>query len=508
MRQHYPRQFTALLALMLAPIVAATAERSGDVLDCVIGPHESVEVSSSVPGLIEEVVVEHSDVVVAGEEVARLESGVEQASLQLAEAWASIDSEVKFERTNGALDQRRHRRIEQLFKNQAVALDDRDRAETEVALAELRVLQAQEKRWIRRLDAIKARAALERRVVRSPIDGVVVERYRSAGEYVENQPILRIARLDPLTVETILPMSRFGEVEPGMVAEVSPETGSDPALRAVVHLVDRMGDAASGTFSVRLTLPNPEGRVPAGIKCSMRFVAGERAPVPGAIDDQRDAPDAKTVPPPPTVAPPTPRKPIEARPTRLELQLSLGLRTPSTETLAAKTPASPRRATVDHEDHIAAASGATPCSVLEPPRGTGAAQALLDALTAGGAEARLVLGAASQAAGLLVVKPASPDFEAAAGDELAAVLRELQLMPDGAHRNLVSPGGAAGANPREGVVAPGLDTGGEEHADASERWWALGPGRATAGRGEHSSTACGTDPVHGAALVAGARGAY
>lgn len=40
---------------------------------------------------------------------------------------------------------------------------------------------------------------------------------------------------------------------------------------ASVKVVDRVIDAASGTFGVRLQLPNPGYRVPAGVKCRVRF---------------------------------------------------------------------------------------------------------------------------------------------------------------------------------------------------------------------------------------------
>jgi multidrug efflux pump subunit AcrA (membrane-fusion protein) len=36
-------------------------------------------------------------------------------------------------------------------------------------------------------------------------------------------------------------------------------------------VVDRVVDAASGTFRVRLELANPGNRIPAGIKCAVRF---------------------------------------------------------------------------------------------------------------------------------------------------------------------------------------------------------------------------------------------
>ena len=35
--------------------------------------------------------------------------------------------------------------------------------------------------------------------------------------------------------------------------------------------VDRVIDAASGTFGVRLTLPNPDRKIPSGLKCRAQF---------------------------------------------------------------------------------------------------------------------------------------------------------------------------------------------------------------------------------------------
>jgi multidrug efflux pump subunit AcrA (membrane-fusion protein) len=40
---------------------------------------------------------------------------------------------------------------------------------------------------------------------------------------------------------------------------------------ARVEIVDRVVDAASGTFGVRMTLPNPDRKIPAGLKCRARF---------------------------------------------------------------------------------------------------------------------------------------------------------------------------------------------------------------------------------------------
>jgi len=42
-------------------------------------------------------------------------------------------------------------------------------------------------------------------------------------------------------------------------------------FRAKVVLIDRLIDAASGTFRIRLELPNPGHKIPAGIRCRVRF---------------------------------------------------------------------------------------------------------------------------------------------------------------------------------------------------------------------------------------------
>jgi len=50
-----------------------------------------------------------------------------------------------------------------------------------------------------------------------------------------------------------------------------PEAPVGGDYAAKIEVVDRMLDAASGTFGVRLRLPNPGNRIPAGVKCKVRF---------------------------------------------------------------------------------------------------------------------------------------------------------------------------------------------------------------------------------------------
>jgi membrane fusion protein, multidrug efflux system len=72
-------------------------------------------------------------------------------------------------------------------------------------------------------------------------------------------------------VELILPVREFGRIKTGQRAWVIPEAPVGGKHEARVEIFDQMVDAASGTFGVRLTLPNPERKIPAGLKCRARF---------------------------------------------------------------------------------------------------------------------------------------------------------------------------------------------------------------------------------------------
>ena len=57
-----------------------------------------------------------------------------------------------------------------------------------------------------------------------------------------------------------------------MKAQIIPETEEEGDYIATVAIVDRVIDPASGTFGVRLELPNPDYRLPGGLKCMVRFL--------------------------------------------------------------------------------------------------------------------------------------------------------------------------------------------------------------------------------------------
>jgi RND family efflux transporter MFP subunit len=260
---------SGLLALGLAN--AALAQDAPTAFDCVVMPSQTVELGSPVPGQLAEVLVDRSDKVAAGQVLASLESSVERATLAVARFKAETDTELHLREAALAIDLRTEERLSSLVATKVASAQERDRAAREARLSQWRTRQAKDDLKLYALEQARAQAALDRRKIRSPIDGVVVARLRNAGEYIEDQPLLRIVQLDPLHIEAIVPMRLFGKVQPGMQAVVVPEFEGAASHEATVDLVDPMGDAGSGTFGVRLVLPNPGQVIPAGLKCRVQL---------------------------------------------------------------------------------------------------------------------------------------------------------------------------------------------------------------------------------------------
>lgn len=230
-----------------APVPAPRAPAAGtrDIgWSCLLEPSSRVDLASEIPGVLDVVMVERGATVRKGALLARLRSGVEEASVGLARAKSDFGV-------------RKSTRNEELFVDEMISTHEKDELETEAKIAKMELREAEER--------------LRMRQILSPIDGIVIERHKSAGEYVGSEPIFTLVRVDPLHVEVVVPASRYGTIRKGMVATVKPEQPVGGSYQAKVTIVDPVIDAASGTFGVRLTLPNPNNSLPVGLKCGISF---------------------------------------------------------------------------------------------------------------------------------------------------------------------------------------------------------------------------------------------
>ena len=267
----------ALVAALVTNSAAAQpiAQRR---FDCVVEPQQVVKLSSQATGLITRLDVDRGDVIRKGQVLGTLSDEVERANLALARARATNDHDIAGGQARLAYLQRKSGRASQLVTGNLVSRNTSEEAEAEMKVAENQLRLAVLNHQVAQLEVAQAEALLRQRALVSPIDGVVMERLLRPGEFRNDQsPVFSLAQIDPLRVEVFVPASFHGQVRAGMAGEVTPEAGLAGPLRAVVTVVDPVMDSASGTFGVRLSLPNAALALPAGIRCSVRFAG----PAPG-----------------------------------------------------------------------------------------------------------------------------------------------------------------------------------------------------------------------------------
>ena len=267
---HKFSRFSLLMALFGSEAIAQTQEPAQ--LNCRIEPSVMVEMSSAVEGVISEVLVEKNDQVKKGEVVARLDAGLEAATAELRRVQAELNSDVQAQQLALEFSNRALTRVKDLYEKKAASFSELDKLKTEHAIAQQQLQQAIDRKRQAELEHKRALADLQRRTLVSPIDGVVVERMKEPGEHIDFEPVLKLAQLDPLRVEVYAPASLYGKVKAGMKASVVPELGiADKSYTAEVVLVDQVIDGPSNTFGIRLSFPNPDNRLPSGLKCRVSF---------------------------------------------------------------------------------------------------------------------------------------------------------------------------------------------------------------------------------------------
>jgi RND family efflux transporter MFP subunit len=265
------------LALLCASAVPSSPPESHPApapLAGVVQPSRVVRVGAAVDGLLADVFVDRGDVVEEGRLVARLASDVERANARLARARSELAASRDALEARLLLAEDQLARRVGLLDDGIVSTNDVLALRAEVRLAKLALREADERTRIAELEYRRAEAVLAQGEIRSPIDGVVVDRLLSPGEVLSRSgtaEVVVLARMDPLVVELHAPLELLPHVERGDVARIDFVGLALDPREARVTIVDRIVDTASSTFRVRLELPNPDLGLPAGLRCDVTF---------------------------------------------------------------------------------------------------------------------------------------------------------------------------------------------------------------------------------------------
>jgi len=233
-------------------------------------PLVSANVGSTVSGPVAEVLVDFNSQVRAGQILARLDptpfqQRIVQAQAQLAQAQAQLAvAESDFQRY--ALLQQRGFASAQLIAQQRAA---RDTARAAVAQASAQVATA--------------RTDLDRSVIRSPIDGVVVDRQVNVGQPVASSlqaaTLFVIAQdLSRLQANITVDEADIGEVTEGQAVRFTVDAFPDREFEGRVSQVRQQGVAESGvvSYTVVVEADNPGRQLLPGMTANADIVLEQR----------------------------------------------------------------------------------------------------------------------------------------------------------------------------------------------------------------------------------------
>ena len=239
--------------------------------ECLIEAAQVIEIRASVEGVIANVHVQRGDVVRKGQVLVELNSAAEILAVESARFRSQMGGQISAARNRVDYSTKKVARANDLLQQNFTSAQARDEAEAERRLAESELQSAIENRDLAKIEHRRAVEQLALRRIASPINGVVVDRMLNPGDLAESgsgrKPMLKVAQIDPLRVDIVLPASAFSQVKAGMKATVMAQ-GSSARYSAPVKLVDKLIDAASSTFVARVELPNPSHSIPGGARCT------------------------------------------------------------------------------------------------------------------------------------------------------------------------------------------------------------------------------------------------
>lgn len=255
-----------------------TAVDRGEIVRAVsatgqLQPLISVDVGSTVSGPIKSVEVDFNDIVKKGQVLARIDP--ETFLQRVRQAEASV-AQARAEANAARADFGRYERLaKEGFASDQMLLQNRTAAER--ANASVSNASAQ---------LASARIDLDRTVIRSPVDGVVVDRQVDPGQTVaasfQAATLFVIAQdLAQLEAAIIVDEADIGEVQEGMAVRFTVDAFPDETFEGRVTQVRKQGVQTSGvvSYTVIVRAENRGGRLLPGMTANAEIVVEEKRDV-------------------------------------------------------------------------------------------------------------------------------------------------------------------------------------------------------------------------------------
>ncbi|NLW96228.1 efflux RND transporter periplasmic adaptor subunit [Luteimonas wenzhouensis] len=247
----------------------------------------TVTVGSQISGQVTQVLVDFNDRVTSGQVLARIdpstyEAQIEQGNAQIASARAQLE-QAQATLRNAELD---YRRKAELVERQLVARSDVDLARAALEQARAQVASAQAQIRQQTASTQTTRVNLDRTVIRSPVDGVVLTRSIEPGQTVaaslQAPELFTIAEdLSKMRIELAVDEADIGQVQAGQQVTFTADAFPDRQFRGVVDQVRLAATTTNNvvTYPVVVSVDNSDGTLLPGLTVNAEIEVSNRKDV-------------------------------------------------------------------------------------------------------------------------------------------------------------------------------------------------------------------------------------
>ncbi len=261
--------FTGLCSLA-ALLALGAAPASPGKTDGFTEPYRTINVAAPEAGIITALRVHEGDAVRQEQVLAELDVDVLVAARDVAKAGSDALGRVRSAQADLDLKQDRLASLRELLERGNAYPQEVRRAQRELKIAEAELLAAREDQNVKHLDCVRIETQIQRRHLRSPIDGIVTKVLKEQSEYVSanDAAVVTVAQCDRLRVVFTVPAEQAARLHAGQKARLS-ITGASNPVEGEVELVSQMTDPESGTVRVKVLIDNARGTHRAGVPCSL-----------------------------------------------------------------------------------------------------------------------------------------------------------------------------------------------------------------------------------------------
>ena len=243
------------------------AGRNNSGIEAFTEPYRDVAVAASEMGTLSDLKLKEGDVVKHGDVIAVMDDKVLRATLDVARRSMEAKGMLASAEADLGMKKIELEKLHQLRDRNHASQQEVDRMETELKVAESRMLSVQEDLEVKQLEYRRIEAQLEQRIVRAPMDGVVTDLSREPGEFVSpsDPTIARVVQLDPLLIVFSVPLAQRNEVNKDQVVML--QIGERTELvEGTIEYVSPTSDTSNSSVRVKVRLPNSNNQFQSGEK--------------------------------------------------------------------------------------------------------------------------------------------------------------------------------------------------------------------------------------------------